>query len=82
MEKHDERGVGAELTRLLNGDNPKSRWLLAGIIGSAVVATVLAPRLGLHLSRLRLQFGLAAVWFVILVWIAFHESREHGGRGR
>ena len=82
MEKDDERSVGAELTRLLNGNNRKSRWLLAGIIGSAIVARLLAPRLGLHLSRLRLQLGLAAVWFVILLWIAFQESRKHGESGR
>jgi hypothetical protein len=42
MEKHDEGGVGAELTRLLSGDNRKSRWLLGGIIGTAMVATWLA----------------------------------------
>ena len=56
MEKVDESRVAAELTRLLNGDNRKSRWLLAGIIGSAIVATLLAPRLGLHLvGRLDLK---------------------------
>ena len=78
MEKDDEGGVGAELTRLLSGDNPKSRWLLAGIIGSAMVATWLAPRLGWHGSRLRLQLVLAGVWFVIAILIAFHESRKQG----
>ena len=77
MEKHDEGGVGAELTRLLSGDNRKSCWLLGGIIGTAMVATWLAPRLGWHVSRLRLQLGLAAVWFVILLlasWSRFMRA--------
>jgi hypothetical protein len=82
MEKDDEGEVGAELTRLLNGDNRKSRWLLAGMIGTAMVATWLTPRLGWHMSRLRLQLGLAAGWFVILLLIAFHESRKRGESGR
>jgi hypothetical protein len=55
MEKHDEGGVGAELTRLLSGENRKSRWLLGGMIGTAMVATWLAPRLGWRVPRLRLQ---------------------------
>jgi hypothetical protein len=76
MEKDDEGRVGTELTRLLNGDNRKSRWLLAGMIGTAIVATLLAPRLGWHVSRLRLQLVLAAAWFVILLLIAFHESTK------
>ena len=82
MEKEDEGSVGDELTRLLNGDNRKSRWLLAGMIGTAIVATLLAPRLGWHVSRLRLQLVLAAVWFIILLVVAFHESRKHGENGR
>jgi hypothetical protein len=82
MEKHDEGGVGAELTRLLSGDNRKSRWLLGGIIGTAMVATWLVPRLGWQVSRLRLQLGLAAVWFVILLLVAFYESSKQGESGR
>jgi hypothetical protein len=82
MERHDEAGVGAELTRLLSGDNRKSRWLLGGMIGTAMVATWLAPRLGWHVSRLRLQLGLAAVWFVILVLVALYESSKPGESGR
>jgi hypothetical protein len=78
MEKDDKGSVGNELTRLLNGDNRKSRWLLAGIIGTTMVARWLAPRLGWHVSRLRLQLGLAAGWFVILLLIAFHESTKQG----
>jgi hypothetical protein len=82
MERHDEGGVGAELTRLLSGENRKSRWLLGGIIGTAMVATWLAPRLGWHVSQLRLQLGLAAVWFVILLLVAFYESSKQGESGR
>jgi hypothetical protein len=82
MEKEDEGGVGTELTRLLSGDNRKSRWLLVGIIGTAMVATWLAPRLGWHVSRLRLQLELAAVWFVILLLVAFHESSKQRQSGR
>ena len=76
MEKDEKGNVGDELTRLLNGDNRKSRWLLAGIIGTAMVATWLAPRLGWHVSRLRLQLGLAAGWFVILLLIASMRARN------
>jgi hypothetical protein len=82
MEKHDEGGVGAELTRLLSGENRKSRWLLAGMFGTATVATWMAPRLGWHVPRLRLQLGLAAVWFVILLLVAFYESSKQGESGR
>ena len=78
MDKDHEGGVGAELTRLLNGDNRKSRWLLAGMFVSAMVATWVAPRLGWRVSQLRLQLELAAVWFVILLLIAFLESRGQG----
>jgi hypothetical protein len=76
MEMHEEGGVRAELTRLLSGENRKSRWLLGAIIGTAMVATWLAPRLAWHVSQLRLQFELAAVWFVILLLVAFYENSK------
>ena len=73
--------VGAELTRLLSGQNPKRWWLLGGIFASVIAARVLLPRLGWNLRGLRLQLVLAAVWFVVLILIAVHESRKRAGGG-
>ena len=68
--------VGAELSLLLAGKSRKSRWLLGGIVLSAIAARLVAPRLGLHMSGLQLQFGLAAVWFVVAVLLAYRETRK------
>ena len=77
MSKHrHELEVGAELSLLLAGKTRKSRWLLGGIVLSAIAARLAAPRLGLRLSGLQLQFGLAAMWLVVAVLLAYRETRK------
>jgi hypothetical protein len=68
--------IGAELSLLLAGKSRKSRWLLGGIVLSAIAARLVAPRLGLRVSGLQLQFGLAAVWLVVAVLLAYREARK------
>ena len=71
--------VGAGLSRLLDGKSRKSRWLLGGIVFSAIAARLAAPRLGLLLSGLQLQFGLAAVWLVVVIVLAYRDSNVRKG---
>jgi hypothetical protein len=66
--------VASELGALLDGKSRKSRWLLGGILFTAVAARLLTRRLGLHVSGLQLQFGLAAVWLVVVIVLAYRES--------
>jgi hypothetical protein len=68
--------VAAGLSLLLDGRSRKSRWLLGGILLSAIAARLVAPRLGLRVSGLQLQLGLAAVWLVIVVLLAYGETRK------
>ncbi len=80
MSKHqhelEDGTVGAELGPLLDGKSRKSRWVLGGIVLSAIAAKWVAPRLGLRVSGLQLQFGLAAVWLVVVVLLAYRETRK------
>ena len=73
--------MGAELTRLLDGRNPKRWWLLGGIFATVVGARFVFPRLGWNLRGLQLQLVLAAFWFVVLLLVAVHESRKRAGDG-
>ena len=68
--------VAAELSPLLDGKSGKSRWLLGGIVLSAIAARWVAPRIGLRVSGLQLQIGLAAVWLVVVVLLAYRETRK------
>jgi hypothetical protein len=69
-------GVGERLTALVSGNDPKSRWLLAGIFVSALVVGFVSPYLGWRLSRMRMVLGVSAFWFLIALVIAFRESRN------
>ena len=69
--------VGEKLTDLVSGNDPKSRWLLAGIFVSALVVGFVSPYLGWRPSRIRMVLSVSAVWFLIALVIAFRESRDN-----
>jgi hypothetical protein len=75
-----EGTVGAELGALLDGRSRKSRWLLAAIVFTAIVARLTARRLRVHVSGLQLQFGLAAVWLVVVIVLAYREASARTDR--
>jgi hypothetical protein len=75
----DDGSVGAELTRLIDGRDPKSRWLLVVIFISAIAARFLLPRLGWNPGGLQLQLVLAGVWLVVLIVIAAYQSSNRTG---
>ena len=66
--------VAAGLGPLLDGKSRKSRWLLAAIVFTAIAARFAARRLGWQVSGLQLQFGLAAVWLVVIILLAYRDS--------
>ena len=80
MSKHphelEEGSVAAGLSPLLDGKSRKSRWLLGSIVVSAIAARLVLPRLGLRVSGLQLQFGLAAVWLAVVIVLAYRETRK------
>jgi hypothetical protein len=75
-----EGTVAFELKNLLDGKSSKSRWLLAGMAGTGFGGAWLMPRLGL--SGLQLKFGLAGLWFVAVVLLAYRESAKKTGNGQ
>ena len=68
--------VGEKLTDLVSGNDPKSRWLLAGVFLSALVVGFASPYLGWRPSRMRMVLGVSAFWFLVALVIAFRESRS------
>ena len=79
MTKHrhelEDGTVAAGLGPLLDGKSRKSRWLLAAIVFTAIAARLVTRRLGWQVSGLQLQFGVAAVWLVVIIFLAYRESQ-------
>jgi len=70
--------VSGELLGLVNGSRPKSRWVRGGMFASGVAAPLVSDLLGWPWRQNKglLILGVAAVWFVIALVIAFRESRS------
>ena len=68
--------LSGELLSIVNGTNPRTRWVRWGMIATALVAGFVAPYLGWRPYRMRLVLGISAVWFLIALAVALGETRN------